>query len=233
VAQYINNSEVHHNFHTPVSQQAALELLLFNQITLQVQLNQQDKDVWTYIWGTTKYASSKLYALNFHSIEPPSLFRWIWKSKVTKKIKIFIWLLFIDRINSRNLLRRKNYKIDGDDYSCVLCNLDIEEFSYHLIFQCPFSTECWSFLGIHWDQDLYFLETIKKDKQDSHLEHFMEIFSIAAWEICKQRNGLIFRGTIPTFHSWKDNFLTTVKHQMYRLTQENGLSLQNWLSTLA
>jgi hypothetical protein len=75
---------VHYNFHTPISQQATHELLLLNPITHQVQLNQQDKDVWTYIWGTTKYASSKFYALNFHSIEAPSAFRWIWKSKVTK-----------------------------------------------------------------------------------------------------------------------------------------------------
>jgi hypothetical protein len=76
---------VHYTFHTPISQQAAHELLLLNPITHQVQLNQQDKDVCTYIWGTTKYASSKFYALNFHSIEAPSAFRWIWKSKVTKK----------------------------------------------------------------------------------------------------------------------------------------------------
>jgi hypothetical protein len=51
---------------------------------------------------------------------PPPPFKWIWKSKVSKKIKIFIWLLFRDRINSRNLLKRKNYKIEGEDYNCVV-----------------------------------------------------------------------------------------------------------------
>jgi hypothetical protein len=29
----------------------------------------------------------------------------------------------MDRINSRNLLKRKNFNIDGDDYNYVLCNL--------------------------------------------------------------------------------------------------------------
>jgi hypothetical protein len=51
---------------------------------------------------------------------PPPPFKWIWKSKVSKKIKIFIWLLFRDRINSRNLLKRKNYKIEGEDYNCAV-----------------------------------------------------------------------------------------------------------------
>jgi hypothetical protein len=88
----------------------------------------------TYIWGSAKYTSSKFYTLSFATIQAPTPFKWIWQSKVSKKIKIFIWLLCRDRINSRNLLRRKNYKIEGDDYSCVLCNLDTKELSYHLIF---------------------------------------------------------------------------------------------------
>jgi hypothetical protein len=37
VAQYCNNMDVHHNFHTPLSQQAAQELDTLNQIILQAQ----------------------------------------------------------------------------------------------------------------------------------------------------------------------------------------------------
>jgi hypothetical protein len=160
-----------------------------NQIVFQAQENQQDRDMWTYIWGTTKYVSNKFYTLNFASIVTPVPFKWIWKSKVSKKIKIFIWLLFRDRINSRNLLRRKNYKIDGDDYSCVLCNLNIEELFYHLIFQYPFNSERWNYLGFSWDDSLYFFDTIQNAKQDCHMDFFMEIFPISSWEIWKQRNG--------------------------------------------
>jgi hypothetical protein len=58
--------------------------------------------------------------LNFKSIEAPKPFQWIWRSKVTKKLKIFIWLVFRDRINSRNILKRKNYNIEGDDYNCAI-----------------------------------------------------------------------------------------------------------------
>jgi hypothetical protein len=134
IAQYMRNPDIHHNFHTPISQHAVQELQQLNQIITQVQQNQQDKDVWGYIWGNMKYTSSKFYTLNFKSIEAATPFKWIWKSKVTKKLKIFIWLVFRDIINSKNLLKRKNYKIEGVDYNCVLCNLNIEEYTYHLLF---------------------------------------------------------------------------------------------------
>jgi hypothetical protein len=49
--------------------------------------------------------------------------------------KCFVWLVFRDRINSRNLLKRKHYKVDDDDdYNCVLCSLATEEFTYHHVF---------------------------------------------------------------------------------------------------
>jgi hypothetical protein len=117
----------------------------------------------------------------------------IWRAKITKKLKKFIWLVVRDRINSRNLLKRKNFKVQGDDYSCVLCNLNIEEYTYHLLFQCPLSTECWTSINIHWDHDLYFFDTIKKAREECQHELFMEVFSIAAWEIWKQQNAKIFR----------------------------------------
>jgi hypothetical protein len=144
---------------------------------------------------------------------------------VTNKLKIFIWLIFRDRINSRNLLKRKKYKIEGDDYSCVLCNLDIEEYTYHLLFLWPFSEQCWDFLAIHWDHDLYFFDTIMKAKGQCHHEFFMEVFTIVAWEIWKQRNELIFK--VP----WKVNFSSSIKQQLYRLNQDSRSKILSCLST--
>jgi hypothetical protein len=91
---YCSNSGVQQNFHTPLSQQAAQELATLNQIISQAQRQQLDKDTWTYISGSTKYTSSKFYNLSFSTIQAPAPFKWIWKSKVSKKIKKFIWLLF-------------------------------------------------------------------------------------------------------------------------------------------
>jgi hypothetical protein len=60
-------------------------------------------------FGNNKFSSSKFYNLSFASINPPVPFLWIWQFKVCKKIKIFLWLVFRDRINSKNLLKRKHF----------------------------------------------------------------------------------------------------------------------------
>jgi hypothetical protein len=48
----------------------------------------------------------------------------------------------------------------------------------------------------------------------------MKVFTIAAWEIWKQRNDKIFRAKTPTFQNWKSNNINTVKLNMYRLSQD-------------
>jgi hypothetical protein len=48
-----------------------------------------------------------------------------------------MWLIFKERLYSKNLLRKRNYKIKEENYNCVLCSLNLEETTYHLIFECP------------------------------------------------------------------------------------------------
>jgi hypothetical protein len=55
-------------------------------------------------------------------------------------------------LNTRNLLRRKNEALD--DYSGAICSLGIEETSFHLFFQCPFSSSCWNYLAIQCNLNL-------------------------------------------------------------------------------
>jgi hypothetical protein len=40
--------------------------------------------------------------------------------------------------------------------------MNIEELSYHLLFQCPFHSECWNYLGFNWDHSIYFFDTIQR-----------------------------------------------------------------------
>jgi hypothetical protein len=87
-------------------------------------------------------------------------------------------------------------------------------------------------LGIHWDLSLYFFNTIIKAKQECNHPFFMEIFSIAAWEIWKQRNNKIFRNMTPSFRSWKENFISTAKQQSYRLNEDNRTTKLSWLDSI-
>jgi len=82
-----------------------------------------------------------------------------------------MWLIFKDRLNSRNLQRSYNF---------VLCSLNLEETIYHLFFECPFSARCRNFIGISWDHVISFFDTIQKAKVECQHQFFMELFIVAA-----------------------------------------------------
>jgi hypothetical protein len=232
LAKYLQNQDVFDNFHTPLSTEAFNELQSFNDLIQAATENLQGKDVWTYIWGNNIFSSKRIYMRNFSFLAPPKPFDWLWKSKCCKKIKVFIWLVFRDRINSRNLLKRRNYKVDNDDYNCVLCDTMIEETTYHLLFQCEFSKHCWESLNIHWDHSIAFFNTISLAKDQFSFSFFMEVFSVAAWEIWKQRNAKIFRHTNPDFSAWSRCFKNTLSLQLFRMNSNLRSDIEGWLANL-
>jgi hypothetical protein len=122
-------------------------------------------DSWQYIWGNTKYTSAKFYHLSYKYMQPPRPFIWIWDSKCSNKIKVFTWLLMINRLNVRNILRRRKYRLEGNDYSCPLCARNREDTTFHLFFTCPFSFECWRHLGFNWNFNLDFHSMMLEAKQ--------------------------------------------------------------------
>lgn len=134
VQTFLGNTAMEDNFHTPLSLQAAQEYETFIVIIDQMMASREDSDRWIYPWGNSKFSSLKFYKLNFGSIEPPP-FMWIWQSKVCKKINFFVWLVFRDRINSKNLLKRKGFLNAASDLRCVLCDSNCEETTFHLLFE--------------------------------------------------------------------------------------------------
>jgi hypothetical protein len=64
----------------------------------------------------------------------------LWKSRCQGKHKVFLWLLLNDRLNTRNLLRRKRFNIPS--VNCVLCSHGMEETIKHFIFECEFAQMC-------------------------------------------------------------------------------------------
>jgi hypothetical protein len=43
----------------------------------------------------------------------------------------------MDRLNIRNILRRKKHRVEGNDYNCILCPNNRKETTFHLFFSCP------------------------------------------------------------------------------------------------
>uniref|UniRef100_A0A453BRB9 Reverse transcriptase zinc-binding domain-containing protein n=1 Tax=Aegilops tauschii subsp. strangulata TaxID=200361 RepID=A0A453BRB9_AEGTS len=55
----------------------------------------------------------------------------------------------VDRLNTRNMLKRRHYNI-GTNLDCLLCGNHVEETVEHLFFHCKFNEHCWHKLNIRW-----------------------------------------------------------------------------------
>ncbi|TVU06152.1 hypothetical protein EJB05_49350, partial [Eragrostis curvula] len=216
VHEVINTESIEELFNLPLTQEALDELLLIQIDLEQLEENLERPDKWIYIWGSDTYKSCKYYKHNFIGLTCPQPFKWIWKSKCMPKIKFFIWLVLKDRVNTRNMLRRRNHHLESG-YNCVLCHQDTEETLYHLFFDCTFSTSCWFSIGILWDGELDIHERVMEAKRQFQHQFFMEIFSIATWGIWKVRNAKIFDHKHPIVASWKQAFRDEIILHLYRI----------------
>jgi len=127
-------------FHFPLSHLAAQQLVEIAQ-SLNSLSNLDDKDIWTYIWGSPFFSTSKAYSHLIGHLQVHPMFHRIWKSSCQNKHKVFFWLLLRDRLSTRELLRRRNTHLLS--YNCACCTHDVEETLSHLFLTCPFAQVCW------------------------------------------------------------------------------------------
>lgn len=117
-------------------------------------------DAWSFIWNNSAYSSQRFYGLNFIGLSPPIPFVWNWKTKCINKIKVFMWLLFCDLLNTRDMQDRRNCAQEDANLTCALCALGVRETREHLFFTCPFSDECWRKIGFTWNSNLEFFSDV-------------------------------------------------------------------------
>jgi hypothetical protein len=218
VADFIHNNNFEQQFYLPLSVQAFQEYQAMQDIIQHTLISNEAKDVWSYLWGNAHYSASKFYHLPYKNVQPPRPFIWIWNSSCSNKIRVFSWLLHMDRLNVRNILRRKKHKLEGNNYNWVLCFNNREETTFHLFFSCPFSQACWSSLNIHWNFTTDFYTMMDGAKSQFTHNFFMEVFIIAAWLIWKQRNNFIFNKVRPSFQGCKSGFLDEARLQAHRMS---------------
>jgi hypothetical protein len=120
----------------------------------------------------------------------PLPFQWIWKSRCQGKHKVFFWLLLNDRLNTRNLLRRKMFHLQSTTF--VMCSHNVEETMHHLFFECEFAQMCWTALHHVWDLSLPVVEMIEDGKRQFSHACYMEVMILSSWAIWIHRNNLIF-----------------------------------------
>jgi hypothetical protein len=116
-AAVFNLDDITTLFYIPLSQSAYQELQELQYI-MQSNVPSEQQDVWSYAWGH-KYTSAKFYDMTLAHIKVDSMYVWIWKSACMMKLKMFAWLLLSDRLNTRDLLQRRNWRA-MDDKHCEL-----------------------------------------------------------------------------------------------------------------
>ncbi|KAJ1703351.1 hypothetical protein LUZ63_003130 [Rhynchospora breviuscula] len=67
----------------------------------------------------------------------------LWKLKIPPKVKVFLWVVLLDRaLTQQNLLKRNRPTISA----CKCCNHDIIETATHLFVQCDYAVQLWTML---------------------------------------------------------------------------------------
>lgn len=179
-------------FKIPMTRPAYNEFLDLQIELLSLSSSEDDaNDVWTFIWGQHNYSSHKYYLFQFQNVFPEKSAVWIWKSKCVPKIKFFGWLLLIDKIKTRNLLRRRK-KVLQDGYHCVMCHEGTEETAEYLFVHCTSAACRWFSIDIVWDGRSNIHQNLYMAKDNFCKPFFMEIFLIGAWCLCKEKKYSYF-----------------------------------------
>lgn len=106
-----------------------------------------------------------------------------------KGSRMLLWLLFSDRLNTRDMLDRRHCAKEDDDLTCVVCNGECRETRLHLFSAYP-SIRCRQHLGIEWKHNLEFFPTVVLARLRFGRRGFLEIFFIASCIFGNRERGL-------------------------------------------
>jgi len=109
-------------FMLPLSQEALDELNHLQEVIHSVPYDESGKDIWLPTWGPD-YTSKKFYPHIYDMLEAHPVYKMNWKSSCTPTIKFFIWLVLVDRLNTKTVLTRRHIAVHQDDI-CVMCDIE-------------------------------------------------------------------------------------------------------------
>ena len=215
-------------FHLPLSESAFQQLIVL-ACDLQDAVFSEEKDVWSYIWGSFQFSSSKIYRHLIGSHNINVIFKKIWKTRCQHKHIVFFWLLLRDRLSTRGLLRRKG--MDLPSYDCVLCSHHLEETQLHLFLDCPFAQRCWEILGlqIHDHDPLRIFESFINQLS---VPFALDVIIIMSWCIWMARNDLIFKNMAASISSVRNRFKSEFALVVLRAKPSAQPALSSWLQAL-
>jgi len=119
-----------------------------------------------------------------------------------------------------------------DSYNCVLCNLSIEETSTHLFLNCPFAKECWSSIGITFQDNISAAEAVMQIRSQSSNRFFMISAILMSWAIWTVRNDFIFKNFQPEVEKAKEIFKKETHILSLRAKAKDSILFDQWIQNL-
>ena len=231
VQEFFDSQDIFQHLHLPLSNQAFDDLTTLQSLLGGHNRTPGSKDIW--FWnGTAKGYSPKLfYSHTFASESFNPLTAWIWKSSCTMKIKVFAWMLIMDRLNTKDMVERRHWHLE-DGVNCVLCPLQTRETRDHLFFNCNFSVRVWNYLQIDWSSGDSMADLVINASRSFRKPFFTEVVFIACWNIWILRNAKVFRHERAGFNKWRRAFIHDISLMQYRVKPAYKDDLLRWISFL-
>jgi hypothetical protein len=232
VKDVLNGEDRSQLFALPLSVHAFEEFQSLQAQLDSFRLQPSEHDEWKTIWNDGAYSSSRYYKHCFKDQKASLVFSWIWKSKVMLRIRVFAWLMVSDRLNTRDMIRRRHWNVT-DVFHYVLCPTHTTEDWQHLFFKCSFSIRIWNYLQIEWTDGDSYEEVFSAARKDFGKPFFAEVVILACWHIWKQRNEAIFQNILPSFRAWRRCFIHDATLHVHRVKAKHLNSLSSWIDSLS
>lgn len=221
-----NLEDLTSHFHLPLSEEAYGEFQDLTSLLEELELN-DNSDLWHFPLGAASYKVATAYRLLSGSYNPLPAIKWIWKTCCQLKHNIFYWLMANDRLNTRALLLRKHFFIQ--DYTSVMCGLQVLETRDHLFLHCPFAQLCWTYICPTWSPNYLGLqEEIDQLKHLLQVPFSKEIIILATWAIWTTRNDFTFKGITPNLYACRKKFKEELKWIIFGAKRKDYSGFEAW-----
>lgn len=123
----------------------------------------------------------------------------LWRNLVLVKIKAFGWRIFLNKVATKDQLKKRGSCLPLNDRNCVMCSQPEEDLN-HILFDCLFSSKVWvlvgdwsgcgiSYVGNTWK---HFLSWCEMTYNQSRKGKSGLIWLAVVWSILKVKNYIIF-----------------------------------------
>lgn len=173
----------------------------------------QTARVWHWSANAMFTVSSAYFELHNTRIQSPYHLV-LWKLKVPMKVRVFIWLMLLDKILTQENLIIRGCQINT---GCKLCNSLSVETTGHIMWSCPFASRFWRGLCAQ----INIPTRMEQNIEDAWLGGRMTLQGRArsrwdtawaggCWTMWKERNRRTFSGTTKTLSILIDETTTNL-----------------------